>query len=117
MNDYNIFQDPNLNLFAMMEQLLSFPLIYYNDSGDGYSIYHEPHSNPLDNVTIYPPSPPFIEQQVDMDMNQFVRYDVIEPLQADMDMNQFIPYDVIEPPPEAPVGHMSNTSLYIGQFP
>jgi hypothetical protein len=74
-------------------------MIYHNDSGDGYSILHEPYSNPLDNETIYPPSPAFIEQ-----------------LQADMDMNQFVPYNVIEPSPEAPAGRMSNTSLMLASF-
>jgi hypothetical protein len=100
-NGYSILHDPDLNLFAIMEQLPSFSMIYHNDSGDGdgYSIPHEPHSNPLDNATIYPPSPVFIEQ-----------------LQADMDMNQFVPYDVIEPSPVAPAGHMSNTSLISASF-
>jgi hypothetical protein len=74
-------------------------MIYHNDSGDGYSISHEPHSNPLDNATIYPPSPAFIEQ-----------------LQADMYIDQFVPYNVIEPSPEAPAGHMSNTSHISASF-
>jgi hypothetical protein len=59
-NGYSILHDPDLNLFAIMEQLPSFSMIYHNDSGDGYSISHEPHSNPLDNTTIYPPSPALI---------------------------------------------------------
>jgi len=91
-NGYNILHDPDLNLFATMEQLPSFSMIYHNDSGDGYSISHEPHPNPLDNTTICPPSPAFIEQ-----------------LQADMDMNQFVPYDVIDSAFESTNSHPSQT--------